>query len=98
MHGIYCAVTRKDLKGSPDNGWMEDEKISVHEAIKLYTLNSSVLSKDERKKGCLKEGMYADFIVLSENIEKIIEDDIKDIRILYTYINGKEVGKTLNNI
>lgn len=98
MYGIYCAVTRKDLKGMPDKGWLEHEKLNVYEAIKLYTINSSVLSKDEEEKGCLKEGMYADFIVLSDNIEKITEDSIRDIKVIETYINGEKLGKTLNNI
>ncbi|MTI65384.1 MAG: amidohydrolase [Firmicutes bacterium] len=91
IYGIYSAVIRKDLRGFPKGGWQSEEKLSVDDAIKLFTYNSAYLSKEENIKGSIKEGKYADFIVLSENIKEIAKDKIKDIKIIKTYVGGKRV-------
>ena len=87
--GIYCAVTREDINGNPPGGWMADEKLSVEEAIKLYTIGSAYVSFDENKKGTIKAGKLADMVVLSEDPYKVNPKDIKDIQVLMTVVGGK---------
>lgn len=50
MEGIYCAVTRKDLKGFPESGWLPDQKMSVYDAVYAYTMGGAYASYDEGKK------------------------------------------------
>lgn len=89
--GIYSSVTRKDLKGFPVKGWLPDEALNSLEAIKIFTTGSAFNSFEEEKKGSLEPGKYADFIVLSDDPTRIKPDRIKDIKVLKTYIGGKEV-------
>lgn len=89
LWGIYCAATRKDEKGKPAGGWLPEEKLSVEEAVKLYTTGPAYLSFEEDKKGSIKEGKFADMVVLSEDIFEVKPEDIKNIKVLMTMVGGK---------
>jgi len=89
--GIYAAVTRRTLDDKNPNGWYPQEKISAEEALKCYTLNNAYAGFQENKLGKLKAGMLADFVVLSDNILTIAPERIRDIQVLRTIVNGKEV-------
>lgn len=91
VNGIYCAVTRKDLNGYPVGGWYPEEKITVEEAIRGFTMGSAYASFDENIKGSIEEEKLADFIVLSDDLFEIEQDKIKDVKVLKTYIDGKLV-------
>jgi len=89
--GIYAAVTRRTLDDKNPNGWLPDQKISVEQALKCYTANNAYAGFQENKLGKLKVGMLADFIVLSDDILSIAPEKIRDIKVLRTVVNGKEV-------
>ena len=91
MLNIYTAVTRKDTEGRPENGWHSEQRLSVMQALELFTTNAAYASFDEKIKGDLSSGKLADFIVLSDNITSIEPDKIKEIEVLNTYIGGREV-------
>lgn len=82
---IKAAVTRYAYDGT-DCGQVQ--KIDIETAIKLYTRYSAKVCGFE-KIGCLKEGFYADFIVLSDDILSIEADDIDKVKVDETYIAGK---------
>lgn len=86
---IYSAVTRKDLDGYPDSSFLPKEKLTVHEAIRIFTINSAYSSFEEKIKGSLEIGKLADFIVLNEDIFTIPEEKIKDISVDMTILDGK---------
>ncbi|WBW98714.1 amidohydrolase [Oceanirhabdus sp. W0125-5] len=90
FEGIYAAVTRKDLKGNPSEGWNTHECITVEEALKCYTLEPAYSNFEENKKGTISKGKFADFIVISDDILEIPADDIKDVTVLETYVNGEK--------
>ncbi len=71
MKGIYEAVTRKDLKGEPIDGWMPEQRLTVQEAVYGYTVGGAYTSFEEDIKGTIEEGKLADMVVLSKNIYKI---------------------------
>jgi len=89
--GIYAAVTRRTLDDKNPNGWFPGEKISVEQALKCYTANNAYSSFQENKLGKLKAGMLADFAVLSDDIFSIAPERIRDIKVMRTIVNGKEV-------
>jgi predicted amidohydrolase YtcJ len=89
--GIYAAVTRRTLDDKNPNGWYPEEKISVEDALKCYTVNNAYAGFQENKLGKLKAGMLADFVVLSDNLFSIAPEKIRDIKVLRTIVNGKEV-------
>ena len=88
---IYCAVTRKDLKGKPEGGFYPEECLDVYEAVDGYTIGSAYASFEEDIKGRIKEGYLADLVVLDKDIFTVPSDEIKDIRPEMTIVDGKVV-------
>ena len=91
LQGIYAAVTRRTLDDKNQNGWYPEQKISVEQAVRCYTANNAYAGFQENKLGKLKKGMLADFIVLDQNIFEIAPENIKDVKVLRTIVNGKQV-------
>jgi len=91
LEGIYAAVTRRTLDDKNPRGWYPEQKISVEQALRCYTSNNAYGGFQENKLGRIKAGMFADFIVLGENIFDIAPEKIKDVKVLRTVVNGKEV-------
>lgn len=89
LHGIYAAVTRTDLNEEPYKGWMPDQKLSVEEAIGLFTRGAAYATFDENRKGTLAEGKLADMVVLSEDLFEIDANDIKNVEVESTIVGGK---------
>lgn len=89
MGNIYSAVTRKDLNGYPDGGWLPLEKLTVDEAVRLFTINAAYASFEEDIKGSIEVGKLSDMVVLSEDIYSIDEDRIKDVNVEMTIVGGK---------
>jgi predicted amidohydrolase YtcJ len=91
LWGIYAAVTRQTLDGKNENGWVPEQKISVEEAIKCYTLNGAYADFSENEKGSIETGKLADFVVLSENVLKIDPVEIKNVEVIMTIVGGEIV-------
>lgn len=91
LWGIYAAATRRTLDNKNPGGWIPDEKISVEEAIKCYTINNAYAGFSENTLGSITSGKFADFIVLSENILKIDPVKIWDVQVLKTVVGGRTV-------
>jgi hypothetical protein len=91
LKGIYAAVTRRTLDNKNPTGWVPSQKISVEQALYAYTRDAAYASFDEDIKGTLEVGKVADFVVLSDNIIKVDSDKIIDIKVLATYVGGKNV-------
>ena len=91
MLGIYAAVTRKGWDGEPEDGWMPEQKLSVQEAMELFTKNPAYASFEENEKGTLSEGNLADMTILSEDPFEVELDNIKDIEVLTTILGGEIV-------
>ncbi|MDK2808427.1 MAG: hypothetical protein PWP24_1162, partial [Clostridiales bacterium] len=87
--GIHTAVNRMDKSENPKGGWHPNEKLSVQEAVSLYTEDVSYLSFEEERKGKLAPGYLADFVVLSENIFFLPPERIKEIQIEMTVVGGR---------
>jgi predicted amidohydrolase YtcJ len=89
LAGIQCAVTRRDLKGS--GPYLPGEAFTVEQALNSYTTVSAHAGFEEGKKGRIAPGMLADFVVLGSNPFKTDPSKLKDIPVLGTYLDGKEV-------
>lgn len=88
---IYCAVTRKDLKGRPEGGYHPEECLDIYEAIDGYTQGSAYVSFEENEKGRIQKGYYADLAVLDQDIFTVPKDKIKDIHADLTMVGGNIV-------
>ena len=88
---LYCAVTRKNLRGEPADGWHPEECVDIYSAVDAYTIESAYASFDEKVKGRLMKGYLADLVVLSDNIFTINPDDILKVKVDATMVNGNFV-------
>ena len=86
--GIYAAVTRQTLDGEPEAGWYPDQRLTVEESLKAYTVNAAYAAGEERWKGRLMPGFAADLTVLSEDLFRIDPRNIRDTRVLKTMVGG----------
>jgi len=93
---IYCAVTRKDLSGKPEQGFNPKEALSVEEAVYAYTADGAYTSYEEDKKGKLKAGMFADAVVLTKDIFTINPMEIPKTKVDMTVFDGKVIYRLEN--
>lgn len=88
---LYTAVARRDFEGRPEGGHQPEEKLSVYDALCLFTKNLHYAAGQEEFLGTLEPGKFADLVVIDRNIFTIPEEDIKNIQVETTYLAGKEV-------
>ena len=93
LEGIYAAVTRRTLDDKNPNGWFPEQKITVEQALKAYTVNAAYASFEEKDKGSLEVGKLGDFVLLGTDIRTISPEKIKDVKVVMTVIGGKIVFK-----
>jgi predicted amidohydrolase YtcJ len=91
LEGIYAAVTRQTLDGRNPEGWVPEQKISVEEALKSYTLRGAYASFEENIKGSIEAGKLADFVILQRDITAIDPVGIRDVRVVKTVVGGEVV-------
>jgi predicted amidohydrolase YtcJ len=91
FRGLYACVSRERPEGGPRNGWEPQEKISLGDCIRAYTSGSAYAQFEEGKKGELKVGEYADFVILSDDLTKIPPSQYTKVRVLQTVVAGRTV-------
>lgn len=89
--GIYAAVTRRTLDGMNPQGWFPEQKLSLEEVIKGYTMDAAYAEFSEDTKGSIEEGKLADIVVLSQDLFQIPAENIPDTEVLMTVLNGNIV-------
>jgi hypothetical protein len=91
FRGLYACVTRELPEGGPQGGWQPQEKISLDDCIRAYTSGSAYGEFMEGKKGELKAGEFADFIVLSKDLTKVDPSEYVSTKVLRTVVGGRTV-------
>jgi predicted amidohydrolase YtcJ len=91
LEGIYAAVTRRTLDDRHPNGWVPEQKISVEEGLRAYTVDAAYASFDDTRKGTLAADRLADFVMLDRNIFEIPPEQIRRVRVLMTVVGGRRV-------
>ena len=89
--GIHCAVNRTDQDGNPPGGWHPQEKLTVEEAVSIYTAGGAYLSFEENEKGTIGPGKLADMAVLDRDIFTIPSEEIRYLNNVMTVMDGKIV-------
>ncbi len=86
--GIQSCVTRTDSKG---NVWGENQRVSVEEALKIYTMHGAYASFEENLKGSITAEKLADLVVLGADLTAVDPHTIKDIPVELTMVGGEVV-------
>jgi predicted amidohydrolase YtcJ len=88
---VYAAVTRRTLDGKNSKGWVPEQKISVEEAVRAYTVGSAYAEFQDTVKGTISVGKLADMVILSRDIFKIDPKDIENVKVTLTLVDGRVV-------
>lgn len=88
---VYAAVTRRTLDGKNSKGWIPEQKISVEEAVRAYTVGSAYAEFQETVKGNISAGKLADLVILSRDIFKIDPKEIENVKVNFTVVDGRVV-------
>jgi len=90
--GIHAGVTRRLADGKPGpDGWFPDQRLSVWEAIRSFTIGPSFAAGTENYQGKLTPGFFADLLVLDTDPLKCETDEIREIRPFATMVGGEWV-------
>lgn len=88
--GMWIAISRQTERGGVDK---PEERLSREQAIRFYTLNNAYLNFEEKKKGSLEPGKFADLILIDRNPLKCSVAEIPSTKVLLTMVGGKIVWK-----
>lgn len=91
MLGIDAAVNRQTLDGGHPQGWFPEQKVSVEEAIRAYTIEGAWAAYMDDRTGSITPGKYADLVLLDQDILRIPAARIKDTRVDLTVLAGRIV-------
>jgi predicted amidohydrolase YtcJ len=90
--GIHAAVTRRRSDGSPGpEGWYPEQRVTVEDAVRAYTLGAARAVGLEDRLGSLSPGKLADLVVLDRDIFACDPMEIAGTRVLATMIGGRVV-------
>lgn len=91
IRGFYAAITRERPDGTPPGGWNPDERMSRDEALKSFTVWAAYAAFQEREKGSIEPGKWADFTILSDDIMAIDVRKILSVVVEKTVVGGHTV-------
>jgi predicted amidohydrolase YtcJ len=91
LEGIKAAVTRQTLDGKHPNGWNPEQKISIDESVRAYTVGSAYAEFAEKVKGTITPGKLADIVMLDRDIYAGDPAEIDKARVVLTILDGRVV-------
>ncbi|MBI3501375.1 MAG: amidohydrolase [Bacteroidetes bacterium] len=97
MYTFYAAVARKDLKGFPEGGFQMENALTREETLKGMTIWAAYANFEEKEKGSIEKNKFADFIILDKDIMKINMDEVPNVKVIYTFVNGEKVYSSESN-
>lgn len=88
---FYAAVVRKDISGSPAQGFQMENALTREETLRGMTIWAARANFEETEKGSLEPGKLADFVILDKDLLKTDDKDLLDIHVLKTFLQGEKV-------
>lgn len=88
---FYAAVVRKDAKGWPESGFQMENALSRTEAMRGMTIWAARANFEEKEKGSLEKGKFADFVILDKDLMTEAPEQLLQVRVLKTYVGGEKV-------
>jgi len=88
---VYAAVTRRTIDGKNPKGWVPEQKISVEETVRAYTMGSAYAEFAEKVKGSITPGKLADLVIIDRDIYTCDPADIDKAQVILTIMDGRIV-------
>ncbi len=89
--GVQTAVTRQTSEGKPDAGFVPEQRLTVAETVRGYTLGAAYAGRREKTEGSIEPGKLADLIIISQNIFEIDPHRLAETKVLTTIVGGRVV-------
>jgi predicted amidohydrolase YtcJ len=87
MGSVWSAVVRREL---PTGEILApEERLSIREALTLYTRNGAYIGFEEKSKGSLEPGKLADFIIDDRDVLTVPSEELKDVQVVMTFVGGE---------
>lgn len=87
--GIHAAATRQDQQNQPAGGWLPEQKLTLVEALRSFTVDAAYGAFQDQAMGSLAPGMWADFILVDRDIVKVAPEQLWQTKVLATYVGGE---------
>jgi predicted amidohydrolase YtcJ len=87
--GLHSAVTRQDAQDHPAGGWHPDQKMTIEEAITAYTATAAWAAFEEKQKGRIAPGFWADLTILGQDLRAIPPEQVDDVAVRATIVGGR---------
>ncbi|MFC4077096.1 amidohydrolase [Salinithrix halophila] len=87
--GIHAAVTRRDPSDPEHPGWLPEQKITLLEALRLFTVGGARSVGEERERGTVGPGKWADLSVFDRDLLSGEPDTLLEARAVMTIVNGR---------
>ena len=91
IFGFHSAAVRQDNNNWPSGGFQMENALTKESALRAMTIWSAYANFEEQERGSIEKGKMADFVVLDEDIMKIDNSKIRNVKVLSTYIGGEKV-------
>lgn len=91
LEGIYAAVTRRTLDGKNPDGWVPQQKITVEEALRAYTIDAAYAGFGDKDMGSIEPGKLADLVVIARDLFTMPPDEVSTAGVSATIVGGKVV-------
>jgi predicted amidohydrolase YtcJ len=94
--GVQTALTRQTSEGKPEYGFVPQQRLSLEDTIRAYTLGAAFAGHREKTEGSVETGKLADMIILDRDLFQIEPTDIRNTEVLLTIVGGKVVYESPN--
>jgi len=91
LPGLYAAVTRQDAKGWPPGGWHPEERVTIQEALEMFSTHAAFAAFEEHDRGAIMVGRRADLTVLTRDVTAVPPADILATKVSLTIVGGRIV-------
>lgn len=91
---LYASITRK--RKDSEQAFFPEQAMTRYEALYSYTMANALAAFEEKNKGSLSAGKYADFVILSNNLMTCTDSEILTTEVLRTYVGGKLAFQKVN--
>ncbi len=95
LYGFHAAVARVDDKGYPKGGFQMENALNREEALRGMTIWAARANFEEKTRGSIEKGKFADFVILEKDIMKIPLPEIRQVKVLRTVIGGESLYKNM---
>jgi predicted amidohydrolase YtcJ len=89
LRGLYACVTRELPGGGPPGGWQPEERLTIDECLRSYTVGSAYGQFEEQRKGTIAPGMLADIVVFPADLTRMPASELLHTPVAMTVVGGR---------